>query len=196
MTADYWDETFRAGTWDYLESIAEISRYAVVAGYIHQLGGGRVLDAGCGTGPLAGFLDLARVRYSGFDISSVAIASARERRPDLTWIASSLEDFLETHAQTQAERFDILVFNEVLSTLEQPLDAFHRSLALIVPNGHVIISQFHGAGPGARAATVLEQFEPVLSNAPFERIGTTDVHDCPSGLRWRISCVHVPEQPR
>ena len=69
-----WDQTFREGKWEYLHSIAETPRYAAVAGYVHKLlRRGNLLDAGCGEGLLVDYLDINRIRYTGFDLSPISV---------------------------------------------------------------------------------------------------------------------------
>ncbi len=62
------------------------------AALVHALlpPGGRVLDAGCGTGRVAARLAELGVRVVGADLDPDMVAVARERRPDLTWVCTDL----------------------------------------------------------------------------------------------------------
>ena len=139
----FWERPFSEGVWDYLDSIEETSRYGIVAGYVHRLvKGGRVLDAGCGQGHLSAFLDLDRLDYTAFDVSPTAIRRAREMYADIGFFAVSLDDF-----NCPPESYDMVVFNEVLSTLENPIETLKRYYGYVRPGGYVLISQFQNADP-------------------------------------------------
>jgi SAM-dependent methyltransferase len=60
------------------------------ADFVESLGPGSVLDAGCGTGRVA--VELARrgVDVVGVDLDPSMLARARDKRPDLPWVAADL----------------------------------------------------------------------------------------------------------
>jgi 2-polyprenyl-3-methyl-5-hydroxy-6-metoxy-1,4-benzoquinol methylase len=190
LNAEFWNERFRDGAWRHLGSIAESPRYGVVAAYVHKLGGGRVLDAGCGEGFLADYLDLGRVEYTGCDISTAAIARARDRHPGLRWSSCSLESLV----QTTDERYDVLVLNEVLASLERPIETLRRCAGLAEPGGHLVISQYQGAGGTSFAATFAAELEAEIAGGRFALLGTVELAEPQAHLRWRISCVRAHDE--
>jgi SAM-dependent methyltransferase len=65
--------------------------------------GGRILDAGCGTGRVAIELAARGHEVVGVDLDPAMLASARRKAPDLTWIHGDL-------ATTElGDRFDVVV---------------------------------------------------------------------------------------
>lgn len=106
-----------------LNAIEEHTRYAVIAGFIKLLKPRAfVLDVGCAKGLLLENLDWTDyAKYVGIDISQMAIDEAAK-------IASRNHFFAQADAQTYkpAERFDVIVFNEVLYYFENPLREIER----------------------------------------------------------------------
>jgi SAM-dependent methyltransferase len=73
------------------------------ADLVEGLGGGRVLDAGCGTGRVA--IELARRGHDvvGVDLDGDLLARARAKAPDLTWVEADLA------ALALGRSFDVVV---------------------------------------------------------------------------------------
>jgi 2-polyprenyl-3-methyl-5-hydroxy-6-metoxy-1,4-benzoquinol methylase len=138
-----WDAQWQHGHWDYLVSEDELPRYAVIAGYIKSVAPPpAVLDVGCGHGQLLAVLggDSAS-RYHGIDISGEAIARARARYRDdhITFEAADLTTW------NSGSRFPVVVINEVLYFIDDPVATVERYEALLERPGMMIISMFrHG----------------------------------------------------
>lgn len=134
-----WDAQFRQGSWRHL-SHAPNSLF--IAGWIMRRareasGRLRVLDVGCGDGELAAALAGEVVEYWGTDISRAALAQAREKHPDGTFLRASMEE-----TPPVEEKFDVLVFNEVLYYASpREVLARHRA-ALNERGGRVIVSLY------------------------------------------------------
>ncbi|HYM28032.1 MAG TPA: class I SAM-dependent methyltransferase, partial [Steroidobacteraceae bacterium] len=106
-------------------------------GYIcHLRPGGSVLDIGCGQGILARRLPhSAYSRYVGIDLSGSAIAVAQAQQPERsTFLAADCEDY------SPAEQFDVMVFNEVLCCLRDPLRTVERYTRSLNAGGLVLVS--------------------------------------------------------
>jgi len=184
----FWERTFSEGLWDYLDSLEETSRYGIVAGYVHRLAeGGRVLDAGCGQGLLAAYLDLGRLRYTGFDVSPTAIRRAREIRKDIDYFVCSLDDF-----SCAPESYDMVVFNEVLSTLENSVETLRRYYGYVRAGGYVLISQFQNADPASNARASTIRLEATFESQGYPVIAQSEAKDCFTGKSWRIYCLQRP----
>lgn len=111
QTKEQWDQQFADGTWDRLQkgqpNTIELAR--LITEYAGTHGKPiRVLDVGCGNGGLARLI-ADTVDYTGIDISTSAIASAREVAPHGTFIAGDA-----MNPEKNLGAFDIIVFNEVL----------------------------------------------------------------------------------
>jgi 2-polyprenyl-3-methyl-5-hydroxy-6-metoxy-1,4-benzoquinol methylase len=135
--ATQWNDEYANGKWDYLgENTSEKSRSAVIAMYCqHFASSGRILDVGCGKGTLFEFLnDRQKNNYFGIDVSEVAVAEARQR----VGLKAVVEDADKFHTE---EKFDIIIFNEVLYYLDYRA-ALIKYSSLLNENGIVIISMF------------------------------------------------------
>jgi SAM-dependent methyltransferase len=111
-----WEEQFAGGRWDYLA--AEEPRYRSLAALVaRHRPAARVLDVGCGAGPLVPALRAAGISgYVGIDISEQAIAAAARFADGETRFAAVDGESFRT-----AEAFDAVIFNESLYYFEDPL---------------------------------------------------------------------------
>jgi 2-polyprenyl-3-methyl-5-hydroxy-6-metoxy-1,4-benzoquinol methylase len=133
-----WDEEYRQGSWERLDSAAQLAHYAVIAGYVdHFLSPGMsILDVGCGHGRLYHFLrPLGPARYLGLDISSEAIAKAQALGS--AGVCFEVADF-QTWSPT--DRFDAVIFNESIYYAQEPLVHLERYQQAIAPAGIMILS--------------------------------------------------------
>jgi 2-polyprenyl-3-methyl-5-hydroxy-6-metoxy-1,4-benzoquinol methylase len=170
-----WEAQYAAGRWDYLAQLPELARFSVLAGYIcHLKRGGAVLDAGCGQGVL-----LARLpgdcysRYLGIDVSASAIAVAQKQQ-------SARSSFLAVDCEeySPVERFDVIVFNEVLCCLRDPLATVERYARSLNPDGLVLVSLCTAA---RGSATILWRLKQAYATVDEVRV----VH---SGKRISWAC--------
>jgi len=146
-TAGYWnDETPRQ--YSALNGRVGIElRHQVIAVMLQLLGPRprRVLDIGCAFGDLADALDPSGLEaYLGVDLSDRAISEA-ERRPASTASAASrrfLSADLRAFAPGADERFDVIVFNEVLYYLkvDEAIGQVDRYGRWLAPGGVFCVS--------------------------------------------------------
>lgn len=135
-----WDEEYRAGRWRYLHEAAESPRYSTLARLLQRLSPGeRILDAGCGEGILRLYLPAdRRWRYTGLDHSAEALARLLGNHPDSRTILGALT-YLSNPAP---QRFDALVFNEVLYYLDDPAAPVAAGEYWLAPGGVMLISMY------------------------------------------------------
>jgi SAM-dependent methyltransferase len=177
-----WDAQYSGANWTYLSSLEQAPRYAVIEGWRRRLKPtGSVLDLGCGEGVVFDQIPLApKVRYTGVDLSAVAIASAVTKVRD-----ASLERFvcadLQTFELTPESRFDVMIFNEVLYYLADPLAAVSRYRSVLAPDGIIIVSVFHEN---------LSTWKAIDASLAKERLQATVVQDVSSGKRWHLGLYH------
>jgi 2-polyprenyl-3-methyl-5-hydroxy-6-metoxy-1,4-benzoquinol methylase len=181
-----WDETYRQHAWDYLAGIGETPRYSAVAGYVLKLvRRGHVLDAGCGEGLLLEYLNIDRIRYTGFDISPTAIHRACQRYRSANLFSCSLDDF----APPAGDRYDIIIFNEVLTSLERSTEILNRFYTFLQPSGHIIISQFQHPDPNSNACIFTQKLEGEIAAGRYPVVAKSEVLNCQTGLRWKVYCL-------
>lgn len=181
-----WDASYRQGDCDYFAGIAETPRYAAVAGYVHKfVQEGYILDAGCGEGGLLEYLGLSRLQYTGFDLSPTAIDRARQRYRGINLICCSLDEFVPR----QGERYDVIVFNEVLTSLKNSIEILNRFYTFLQPSGHIVISQFQNSDPDSNAFIFTQIFEAEIAAGRYPVVAKSEVLNCETGRRWRVYCL-------
>ena len=176
------DDQYRAGDWDYLRSSAEAPRFGVVAAYCTLFApAGSVLEVGCGEGILLRHLDRNGLAdFTGIDISPVAIDKARSLEGDrVGFLCASAESF------DPVRQFDVIVFNEVLYYLDDPLDVVRRYDDALLDGGHFIVSMFSTMA-SRHIWRGLRRRYAVLAHA---RLGTERGH------RWDVQVLGVGGRP-
>ena len=97
-----------------------------------------ILDVGCGEGAMYDAMSQEfRSRYTGIDISDVAIQRAKRRRPEGNFIRAKAEEFNLNSVQ----KYGMIVFNEVLYYTEYKTTLL-RYKNFLIPNGYIAISVY------------------------------------------------------
>lgn len=162
--AETWEAQYAAGRWDFLAQLPELARFSVLAGYIHHLKpGGAVLDTGCGQGILLSRLpSTCYSRYVGIDVSGSAIAVAQKQQGERsTFLVADCEEY------SPAEHFDVIVFNEVLCCLRDPLGTVERYARSLNPDGLLLVSLCTSA---RGSATILWQLKRAYATLDEVRV--------------------------
>jgi 2-polyprenyl-6-hydroxyphenyl methylase/3-demethylubiquinone-9 3-methyltransferase len=117
-------------------------------GYIQErvdLAGKKVLDVGCGGGILAESMALQGADVTGIDMSEGALKAAKlhrletlEQRPELKLHYQHIT--VESLAEQQAERYDLVTCMELLEHVPDPASIIHSCAALVKPGGQVFFS--------------------------------------------------------
>ena len=164
QSAQTWEAQYAAGRWDFLAELSELARFSVLAGYIcHLKPGGTVLDTGCGQGVLLRRLPRSCYsRYVGIDVSGSAIAVAQEQGNERsTFLAADCEEY------SPAEHFDVIVFNEVLCCLRDPLRTVERYARSLNPGGLLLVSMCTAA---RGSATILWRLKRAYATVDEVRV--------------------------
>lgn len=136
-TAERWNREYAGGKWESLRSLDEIGRYMAIVGIIqNQFKQPRILDLGCGFGLLAALLKpYGYQKYVGVDISDSAIEAAQTQDLDDTiFVAEDLDQF------ESIDEFDVIIFNEVLYYLADPIRILNRLRTNLSSDGLMIVS--------------------------------------------------------
>ena len=164
QSAQTWEAQYATGRWDFLAELSELARFSVLAGYIcHLKPGGKVLDTGCGQGVLLRRLPSSCYsRYVGIDVSDSAISVAQEQGNERsTFLAADCEEY------SPAEHFDVIVFNEVLCCLRDPLRTVERYARSLNPGGLLLVSLCTAA---RGSATILSRLKRAYATVDEVRV--------------------------
>jgi SAM-dependent methyltransferase len=164
-----------AKRWEYLENLSELARYAVIVGYIRRMKPhATVLDVGASNGVLAEELkhDVRRIRGIEFDAASVRNAKDR---------SIAVAEFFEADANTYKtdDKFDVIVFNETMYYMRDPIQLLRRYAGYLQPGGILIVSNF--------IARYLLRFPDEIARH-FQVVEQTTVVNS-QGLGWTIQVV-------
>ena len=131
-----WDERWADPAFYSQYRLDELAHYSVLAGYMKTLKpGAAVLDVGCGDGILRTHLDDAVYsRYVGIDFPE-AIARASAGADARTAFAAS-----DMRLYAPSGKFGVIVFNESLYYVDDPIGELRRYSAFLEPDGIFLVS--------------------------------------------------------
>ncbi len=101
----------------------------------------KALDAACGTGRHAAFLDLLGCEVVGLDQSPEMLGVARAKLPDVRLELGSLE-----HMPFDDDEFDLAVVSLALCHLREPAAALTELVRVVRAGGNVVVTDPHPAG--------------------------------------------------
>ncbi|MFD2758220.1 class I SAM-dependent methyltransferase [Gulosibacter faecalis] len=111
--------------------------------------GSRILDAGCGTGRIGGWLAERGHEVTGVDLDEYLISVAREDYPQARWEVGNLASFSIDDEYGDLQEFDLIVSaGNVMTFLAESerLPALERLRGHLAPNGRLVVG--FGAGRG------------------------------------------------
>jgi trans-aconitate methyltransferase len=118
---------------------ADFTRFIVLAGIIRSIKpGGTLLDIGCGVGDLRPLVPTHR--YTGIDPHSQALRTAMNRHPSDRFVCENSETWKPD------QQFDVVVFNESLYYLSNPLAALMKYTEALNRGGIMALSIFRKGG--------------------------------------------------
>ena len=100
-----------------------------------KLRGETLLDIGCGAGDFAFLAEKRGYHVSGVDLQDRSLACARDRVPSGVFRKLDID-----HEPLSGGPFDIITAFEVLEHLERPGAAIAKMLAVLAPDGHIVMS--------------------------------------------------------
>jgi trans-aconitate methyltransferase len=165
MTDDRWDAALYDDRHAFVHRMAD--------GLVDLLAprlGERILDLGCGTGPLAKQIADAGADPLGVDASPAMVAKARSAYPDLR--------FEVADATTMAfpRPFDAIFSNAVLHWVRPPAAAIERMVAALLPGGRLVLEM----GGRGNVAAVLAAAAAAGRDVGLDLSAALDVNYFPS----------------
>jgi len=116
----------------------------------------RVLDVGCATGYLARALTERGCTVSGLESDA---ESAEEARPHLERLVIGDVETMDLAEAFGDDRFDVIVFGDVLEHLRDPLAVLRKARALLADRGSVVASIPNIAHGSVRLALLAGRFD-------------------------------------
>jgi 2-polyprenyl-3-methyl-5-hydroxy-6-metoxy-1,4-benzoquinol methylase len=116
----------------------------------------RVLDVGCATGYLAKALAERGCTVSGVEYDA---AAAEEARPHLARLVIGDLETMDLAEAFGDDRFDVIVFGDVLEHLKDPLPVLRAAKALLADRGSVVASIPNVAHGSVRLALLAGRFD-------------------------------------
>lgn len=116
-------------------------RYQTIVDYIIQLQipNTKILDLGCGYGALLDYLPATSYsKFIGIDLAKSAINRAKSKN-----YANAIFQTADIHTYVPKEKFDFIIFNEVLYYLDNQLQIVEKYSHYFKENGYYIFS-FYG----------------------------------------------------
>jgi SAM-dependent methyltransferase len=169
VAKEVWEAQYQRGGWEFMRSLDELARYAVIAGYLHALKpGGSVLDVGGGEGLLADHLrPFGYSRYLGVDLSEAAIQQAASRRDETTSFAAADAETFQPPGS-----WDAVVFNECVYYFNDPVDSVERYREFLTEGGVFIVSTFRSRRADVIVRRLLSAYRLLEETAITNRKGT------------------------
>lgn len=139
LSGSDWEIQYKSGRWRYLNQLQELAHYSVIIGYIKYFQhNGAILDVGCGEGVLFDLMcPCTYSRYVGIDISQTALDHASKKGNEKSlFVRSPLEEY------SPDEKFDAIVFNEVLYYFKRPAKVLEHYRDFLNADGVFIVSMY------------------------------------------------------
>ena len=195
-----WEEQFRQGGWDFLKSERQLPRYGVLCAYMKGLGRPiSLLDVGCGEGLILKFCSRDwLLHYWGLDISQSGLDRIKTVLPTDRLICSPLEQF------STEQRFDVILFNEVLYYTAEPETYLDRFRNYLNPGGVFLISTSMGSawfprnnsgirsiwrGWFSRNSRSIRSVWRLVKHCKWEKIDEVLIKSIPDNTTWRIALI-------
>jgi SAM-dependent methyltransferase len=137
------------------------SNFAVIAKFLTAQfpNGGKLLDVGCAHG---WFLEETRAHFAVLGIEPDAAVFARARAKSLPVREGFFPDVLE-----ESERFDVIVFNDVIEHIPDIESALRECNKRLLPNGYLLLNLPNSRGFFYQLSKL---FTRLGSSGPFERM--------------------------
>ncbi len=127
-TTDRWDATLYDSNHSFVNQLA-----AELVDILAPKPGERILDVGCGTGPLTQSIASLGSKIVGVDASASMIALARKNYPDIEFAV------MDAATMSFADKFDAVFSNAALHWIKPPEAAAECMFAALKPGGRLVL---------------------------------------------------------
>lgn len=156
--------------------------------------GGRLLDIGCATGVFTAIAHEAGWDATGVEASAWAVARAKQRCPDATFVQGLLED-----VDLPPGRFDAVTLWDVLEHVRSPIETLSRARAwLAAPHGRLYLNlpnagSLTARGMGRRWVLLLREhlwyFDPATMARLLQKAGFELIETRPNSVQFSVKNV-------
>ncbi|MBU0980118.1 MAG: class I SAM-dependent methyltransferase [Nanoarchaeota archaeon] len=105
-----------------------------------------ILDIGCGTGQLVGYLSLERKKVHGYDFSEGSLSKARQLKENLKLDSLTLDNLDILNPPKSKEQFDYVFCNGVLHHTANPFKGFCNVARYTKKGGFLVVGLYHRVG--------------------------------------------------
>ena len=173
-----WDGRYERGYGELMERDCERERYQAIGQIVATLPAhSSLLDVGCGVGTMADYLPA--LDYTGVDVSQKALAIARSRHLG-TFICSDAVSFRID------KKFDVILFNETLYYLEEPLEQLARYREFLSDGGSMIVSVWLPGLEHPKRERHLRLIDEIIDSDVFARCSMRMYDIGEAELRWKV----------
>ena len=150
----------------------------------------RILSVGCDRGLTEGALVKAGHHITAIPLDSVIAVSAEMRG-----IRTTVADLHVAVTSLENERFDCLIFNNVLSHVADPVETIRRVLPLLIPSGFVVVAYRNTCTLASRYRRYFLPHDPrtvIAAPPPFQQSAYHPA-DAARVRRWMTLAGLVPD---
>ena len=152
------DTLYKKGDWSSMRSFADAGRYGVLAEWIRRLAPrGPILDIGAGDGLLIEALGGLDVEYLGVDFAQQTVDAMQQRFGGV----KRRFELGEASAYVPSRRYPIILFNDMLYYMEEPVRHVKRLAAFLEPDGTIIVASHLADAKIRLLDALLEEFDVV-----------------------------------
>lgn len=186
QSAEAWNRQFQEGKWDFLVDDIHKQGHAALIGMLCQSRATRglidVLDVGCGNGIVARMIRTMcgeKCRYFGVDVSRAALDELKNEYPDAVLTCADADN-----PPPFAEKFDVIIFSEVLLYLDFK-NIFNRYRDLLKKDGVIVFSLYHSW----RTKMIMWSMRKKL-----QYISSYTITNEQSGITWTVAMARLNDQ--
>lgn len=159
---------------------------------VEQIGGGSLLEIGCGNGGMTRLLAPRVSRLIAMDVSAPSLAALEQLGlENVTTVCGLLEDY------EPPQPFDQIVMSEILEHLREPANAVARCIEWLAPGGSFLITTPNGHWESDEHLHEysLQSFAHLVAGVAPESVQMSYLRDRDGRRRWLVARLVAPLSP-